>query len=61
MNKIDEKIKFFLKDFNGEMLKELYKLKNSSIEYFYRKIGDENKVKFESMVKFSLAIDNLFR
>ena len=50
----------FLKNFDGEILKQLYLIKTESPGYFYQVVSNNSKVSFENVAKFVIKLDLLF-
>ena len=53
-------INLFLKNFDGEILKQLYRVKSEAPEYFYKLISDNSKIEFENVAKFVIKLNELF-
>jgi hypothetical protein len=50
----------FLKNFNGEILKQLFLVKSEAPEYFYKLVSNNSTIQFENVAKFVIKLNELF-
>jgi hypothetical protein len=51
----------FLKNFNGEILKQLFLVKSEAPEYFYKLVSNNSSIQFENVAKFVIKLNELFK
>lgn len=60
-NKLNLSIFEYFRPFNGKMLKQMYVMKQTSSDFFFKSLNNISDVKFNDIVLYSACIDDLFK
>jgi hypothetical protein len=60
-NKLKNSLFEYFRPFSGKMLKQMYQMKQTSSDFFFKSLNNIDGVKFNDIVLFSTSLDDLFK